>query len=47
VNRRRWLALFAAILVLILGGPMVLRYLDYQATEASRAAATLPAAPPA
>jgi len=42
VTRRRWLGLIAVVLALLLGGRMVLRYLDYQASEASRAATTAP-----
>jgi hypothetical protein len=36
VTRSRWLAAIAALLVLLLGGRMVLRYLDWQASEADR-----------
>jgi hypothetical protein len=34
VSRTRWLLLIAAMLVLLLGGRMVLRYLDFQASDA-------------
>ena len=37
MNRRRWIVLAAAVLVLLAGGRMVLRYLDWQASEAERA----------
>lgn len=36
-RRRRWLLVIAAVLVLLAGGRMVLRYLDWQASEAARA----------
>lgn len=36
MNRTRWFALIAAVLALLLGGRMVLRYLDYEASEAGR-----------
>lgn len=36
MNRTRWLMLIAGVLVLLLGGRMVLRYLDWQASEAAR-----------
>lgn len=36
-RRRRWLIMIAAVLVLLAGGRMVLRYLDWQASEAARA----------
>lgn len=36
MNRRRWIVLVVAVLALLAGGRMVLRYLDYQASEASR-----------
>lgn len=40
MSRTRKLVLVAAgVLVLLAGGRMVLRYLDYQASEASRSAA--------
>jgi len=42
VSRKGWLALIAAVLVLVLGGRMGLRYLDYQASEASRTAIAAP-----
>ena len=35
MNRRRWLALIVVVLALLLSGRMVLRYLDYQASEAA------------
>lgn len=43
-RRTKWLALFAAALALLVGSRMVLRYLDNQASEASRvpALATYP-----
>lgn len=37
MTRRQWLMLEAAVLALVLSGRMVLRYLDYQASEAERA----------
>jgi hypothetical protein len=43
MNRTRWLALIAIVLALLLGGQMVLRYLDYQASEATRQQASTPA----
>ena len=36
MSRKRWLMLAAALLVLLLGGRMGLRYLDWQASEAGR-----------
>ncbi len=39
MSRRRWLVLIAGVLVLLGGGRMVLRYLDWQASEAERTAA--------
>ncbi len=42
MSRKGWLALIAAVLVLVLGGRMGLRYLDYQASEASRTAIAAP-----
>jgi hypothetical protein len=42
VSRKGWLALMAAVLALLLGGRMGLRYLDYQASEAARAANAAP-----
>ena len=39
-RRRRWLLVIAGVLVLLAGGRMVLRYLDWQATEAARAEAS-------
>ncbi len=38
MNRTRWLALAAGALLLLVAGRMVLRYLDYEASEADRAA---------
>lgn len=38
MSRRRWLAQIAAVVALVLGGRMALRYIDYQASEAERAA---------
>lgn len=38
-RRTKWLALSALVLALLLGGRMVWRYIDYQASEASREAA--------
>ena len=38
MSRRRWLMLIAVVLALLAGGRMVLRYLDWQASEAERAA---------
>jgi len=36
VNRKRWLMLIALVLALLLGGRMVLRYLDFRASEEAR-----------
>lgn len=36
MNRTRWLMLIAGVLVLLLGGRMVLRYLDWQMSDAAR-----------
>ena len=44
-RRTKWLALIAAVLALVLGGRMVLRYLDWQASEASRNPAPTASAP--
>lgn len=38
-RRRKWLVGMAAVLALLLGGRMVLRYLDWQASDANRATA--------
>jgi hypothetical protein len=38
VTAKRWLVLVAAVLVLLAGSRMVLRYLDYQASQAAREA---------
>jgi hypothetical protein len=35
-RRRKWLVAIALLLALLLGGRMVLRYLDWQASEAER-----------
>ncbi len=43
MNRTRWLALIAIVLALLLGSRMVLRYLDYQASEATRQQTSAPA----
>ncbi|MCM0000240.1 MAG: hypothetical protein NBV68_12715 [Erythrobacter sp.] len=40
MSRRRWIAVIAGLLVLVLGGRMVLRYLDWEASEANRTAPT-------
>lgn len=37
MTRKNWIVLTAAVLALLLGGRMVLRYLDWQASEAQRA----------
>jgi hypothetical protein len=37
VSRKKWLVVIAVVLVLVLGGRMVLRYLDFEASEAKRA----------
>ncbi|WP_017665747.1 hypothetical protein [Porphyrobacter sp. AAP82] len=42
MNRKAWLALIAGSAVLLLGGRMVLRYLDWQASDAARAPAFSP-----
>lgn len=39
MSRAKWLALIAGVLALLLGGRMVLRYLDWQASEAARSPA--------
>lgn len=44
-RRTRWLALIATVLALVLGGRMVLRYLDWQASEANRTPAPTASAP--
>lgn len=36
MNRAKWVALIAGVLALLLGGRMVLRYLDWQASDAAR-----------
>ncbi len=36
MTRKQWLALIAGALVLLLAGRMVLRYLDWHASEAQR-----------
>lgn len=36
MNRTRWFLLIVGVLALLVGGRMVLRYLDYQASEAQR-----------
>ena len=36
MTRSRWLTLIAGVLTLLLGGRMVLRYLDWQASENAR-----------
>lgn len=36
MTRSRWLTLIAGVLALLLGGRMVLRYLDWQASENAR-----------
>jgi hypothetical protein len=36
VSRKKWLVLIAAVLALLTAGRMVLRYLDYQVSEADR-----------
>ena len=41
-RRTKWLASIALVLALIVGGRMGLRYLDYQASEASRTAIAAP-----
>lgn len=38
-RRTKWLALIALVLALLLGGRMVLRYLDWQASDANRSTA--------
>ncbi len=38
MSRKRWLVLIAAVLVLLASGRMVLRYLDYQASQAAHEA---------
>jgi hypothetical protein len=38
-RRARWLAGIAGVLVLLAGGRMVLRYLDWQASETARSSA--------
>jgi hypothetical protein len=38
VSRKRWLIAIAGFLVLLFAGRMVLRYLDWQASEAARSA---------
>jgi hypothetical protein len=42
VTRKRWIVLIAAVLVLLVSGRIVLRYLDYQASEAERVAIARP-----
>ncbi len=39
MNRAKWVALIAGVLALLLGGRMVLRYLDWQASDAARSPA--------
>lgn len=41
-RRTKWLVAIALVLALALGGRMVLRYLDYQASEAERQQAGSP-----
>ncbi|WP_073973182.1 hypothetical protein [Erythrobacter donghaensis] len=36
MSRKRWIAAIAGLLVLVLGGRMVLRYFDWEASEAAR-----------
>ncbi len=36
MSRKGWFALIMVVLVLLITGRMVLRYLDYEASEASR-----------
>jgi len=36
MSRKRWVAVIAGLLVLVLGGRMVLRYLDWQASDSAR-----------
>ncbi len=36
MSRRRWLVLIAGVLALLAGGRMVLRYVDWKASEATR-----------
>ncbi|MBU7581080.1 MAG: hypothetical protein KAF27_11560 [Porphyrobacter sp.] len=38
MTRRKWLVLIAGVLALLIGGRMGLRYLDWQASQAQRAA---------
>lgn len=38
MSRKTWIALIAGVLVLLTGGRMVLRHLDWQASEAARVA---------
>ncbi len=36
MSRKRWITLIAGVLILLVAGRMVLRYLDWQASEATR-----------
>ncbi len=36
MNRKRWIALIAGVLILLVAGRMALRYIDWQASEATR-----------
>ena len=36
MSRKKWIALIGGAMILLLAGRMVLRYLDYQASEAAR-----------
>lgn len=40
-RRTKWLALIALVLALLVGGRMVLRYLDWQASQGDRAQGSL------
>ncbi len=44
MKRSKWLVVIGAVLALLLAGRMVLRYLDWQASEAQRQQA--PVSPP-
>lgn len=36
MSRKRWIALLAGVLILLVAGRMMLRYLDWQASAATR-----------
>jgi hypothetical protein len=40
-RRTKWLALIALVLALLVGGRMVLRYLDWQASQDNRAQSSI------